>query len=81
MAVGRLRNDIGSGLYVEAMRKAQRRVLLTAIRDEGGNLGAAALRLGVHRNTLSRLLEEVGLTGAQVKAWALLDATKEKVAA
>ena len=67
--------------FFAAMRRAQRRILLDAIREAGGNLGTAALRLGIHRNTLTRLLEGVGLTGAQVKAWIRQDIVPGKVAA
>ena len=64
------------GVFAEEMRKAMRRILLRAIREAGGNLCVAAIELGIHRNTLGRMLKEIGLTGAQVKAWAGASARK-----
>ncbi len=63
-------------VYGELVRAAKRKILLHAIREEGGNLSAAAISLGIHRNTMGRALRETGLSAAQVKRY-----LKEVVAA
>jgi DNA-binding NtrC family response regulator len=57
------------GIYAEAVRGAKRRILLRAIREEGGNLTAAAISLGVHRNTVNRIMREAGLSAIEIKRY------------
>lgn len=72
-------------VYLEAVKGFKRRMLLDAIKAEDGYLSKAALRVGVHRNTMTRLMREVGLTSQQVREYLSAQkaaATKtEKVAA
>ncbi len=76
----RMRAEIKGSVYAEAVRKAKMRILLAAIREERGNLCAAAVRLGIHRNTISRAMREVGLTAQQVKQYIREDALKKEAA-
>ena len=51
-----------SGLhYSEAVREFQKTFLAIALREANGNQLRAAKKLGIHRNTLRRQLEELGL--------------------
>jgi Fis family transcriptional regulator len=51
-----------SGLrYSEALREFQRTFLATVLREANANQVRAAKRLGIHRNTLRRQVEELGL--------------------
>ena len=51
-----------SGLqYSEAVREFQKMFLTTVLREENANQVKAAKRLGIHRNTLRRQIEELGL--------------------
>jgi DNA-binding NtrC family response regulator len=45
------------------LNEMERRMIQRAIRETGSNLSLAALRLGIHRNTLRRKLVEHGLRG------------------
>jgi DNA-binding NtrC family response regulator len=66
MKVSAIRNG---GTYLEAVRKFKRNVLLKAIKQEGGNLCRVSVRLGVHRNTVNRIMREVGFSSEQVKQY------------
>ncbi len=44
--------------YEDAQREFEKRFIAHALDDADGNLGRAADRLGMHRNTLSRKLAE-----------------------
>ena len=51
-----------SGLqYSEAVREFHKMFLATALREANGNQLRAAKKLGIHRNTLRRQTEELGL--------------------
>lgn len=43
-------------LYEDARREIERRFIARALKRSKGNLGRAAVLLGIHRNTLSRKL-------------------------
>jgi Fis family transcriptional regulator, factor for inversion stimulation protein len=46
---------LASGIpYDDALREFEKRFILQALEESDGNLGRAAARLGIHRNTLSR---------------------------
>ena len=49
----------GGILYQEAIHEFKRAFLTVAMQENRGNLSRAALRLGVHRNTLSRTITEL----------------------
>ena len=49
----------GGILYQEAIHEFKRAFLTVAVQESRGNLSRAAQRLGVHRNTLSRTLNEL----------------------
>jgi DNA-binding NtrC family response regulator len=48
-------------LYDDACKEFERRFVAYALEEAGGNIGRAAERLGLHRNTFSRKLDEYGL--------------------
>lgn len=48
-------------LYREAVREFQRVFLASALREYRGNLSNAAPKLGMHRNTLTRVISQLGL--------------------
>jgi DNA-binding NtrC family response regulator len=75
-----MRAEVDGSPYAEAVRKAKMRILLGAIREERGNLTAAGLRLGVHRNTINRVMKEIGLTAQQVKQYIREDAPRKAAA-
>ncbi|PYX32478.1 MAG: histidine kinase [Acidobacteria bacterium] len=51
-----------SGLrYSDAVREFQRTFLATVLRDENANQVRAAKKLGIHRNTLRRQIQELEL--------------------
>ena len=51
-----------SGLrYSEPVREFQRTFLATVLREANANQVRAAKRLGIHRNTLRRQIQELGL--------------------
>lgn len=52
----------GDSEYEQQMMVAQRRIVITALRAAGGNCTEAAEALGIHRNTLQRILRQHGLT-------------------
>lgn len=54
--------------YPVALQHWKRKYFLDALDEAGGHQGIAAELLGVHRNTLSRLLSEVGLTRQSIRS-------------
>jgi DNA-binding NtrC family response regulator len=46
-------------LYSEAVREFKKRFILTVLQEHNGNQCKAARELGMHRNTLSRTIEEL----------------------
>lgn len=57
----------GGITYDEAVREFKRRFLLDVLAGHRGNQCKAAKELGVHRNTLSRILAELDIDPAQVR--------------
>jgi Fis family transcriptional regulator, factor for inversion stimulation protein len=45
-------------LYDEAVREFEKRFILNVLKRHNHNLSKAAVTLGIHRNTLSKRLEE-----------------------
>ena len=45
-------------LYEDASREFEARFISVALEEEGGSIGRAAERIGMHRNTLSRKIDE-----------------------
>ena len=59
----------GSGiLYSEAVREFKKRFIVNVLQQNKGNQCKAARELGMHRNTLSRAMAELGLSLAEVRA-------------
>jgi DNA-binding NtrC family response regulator len=51
---------VESGIrYQDAQREFDKRFITRVVQDSDGNLGKAAQRLGVHRNTLARKIKEL----------------------
>ena len=48
-------------LYQEAVSEFQKLFVATALREYKGNLSQAAPKLGIHRNTLGRVITQLGL--------------------
>jgi len=46
-------------LYSEAVREFKKRFIITVLQENHGNQCRAARELGMHRNTLSRTIEEL----------------------
>ncbi len=46
-------------LYSEAVREFKKRFILTVLQENNGNQCRAARQLGMHRNTLSRTIQEL----------------------
>lgn len=57
----------GGITYDEAVREFKRRFMLEVLSSHRGNQCKAAKELGVHRNTLSRILAELDIDPAQVR--------------
>jgi DNA-binding NtrC family response regulator len=57
----------GGITYDEAVREFKRRFILEVLASHRGNQCKAAKELGVHRNTLSRILAELKIDPAQVR--------------
>lgn len=57
----------GGITYDEAVREFKRRFILEILSGHRGNQCKAAKELGVHRNTLSRLLAELDIDPTQVR--------------
>lgn len=53
--------------YAEALLEFKRKFFLDALEQANGNQCAAAANIGVHRNTMQRLLREAGLTRASIR--------------
>ncbi|MGA7885027.1 MAG: helix-turn-helix domain-containing protein [Acidobacteriaceae bacterium] len=60
----------GGITYEEAVREFKRRFLLDVLAHHRGNQCKAARELGVHRNTLSRMLAELQIDPAVVRSGA-----------
>lgn len=60
----------GGITYEEAVREFKRRFLLEVLANHRGNQCKAAKELGVHRNTLSRMLAELQIDPAAVRTGA-----------
>jgi two-component system nitrogen regulation response regulator GlnG len=50
-------------LYEDAVREFERRYIACALQHAHGNLSRAAERTGIHRNTLTRKIQELGMDG------------------
>jgi Fis family transcriptional regulator, factor for inversion stimulation protein len=55
-------------LYSEAVREFKKRFLLTVLEENHGNQCKAARELGMHRNTLSRTINELELDVATLRS-------------
>ena len=55
-------------LYSEGVREFKKRFILTVLQENQGNQCRAARELGMHRNTLSRAMADLGLDLAEVRA-------------
>jgi Fis family transcriptional regulator len=53
--------------YAEAVREFKKRFILEVLTRHRGNQCKAAEELGMHRNTLSRTLAELGMDSAQIR--------------
>jgi len=53
--------------YNDAVREFKKRYILEVMARHRGNQCKAAEELGMHRNTLSRTLTELGLDSAQIR--------------
>lgn len=58
----------GGITYEEAVREFKRRFILEVLASHRGNQCKAAKELGVHRNTLSRILAELEIDPMQVRS-------------
>jgi Fis family transcriptional regulator, factor for inversion stimulation protein len=54
--------------YAEAVRGFQRTFILTVLQDQKANQCRAAEKLGMHRNTLRRALDDLGLDIQLIRA-------------
>ncbi len=54
-------------LYSEAVREFRRRFILTVLQENKGNQCRAARELGMHRNTLSRTVDELKIDVRQFR--------------
>lgn len=57
----------GGITYDEAVREFKRRFIVEVLSGHRGNQCKAAKELGVHRNTLSRILAELEIDPAQIR--------------
>ena len=55
-------------LYSEGVREFQKRFISNVLKQKRGNQVAAALELGMHRNTLSRTIRDLKIDGNQFRA-------------
>lgn len=53
--------------YSDAVREFKKRYILEILSRHRGNQCKAAEELGMHRNTLSRTLTELGMDSAQIR--------------
>ncbi len=58
----------GGITYDEAVREFKRRFIVEVLASHRGNQCKAAKELGVHRNTLSRILTELEIDPAQIRS-------------
>jgi DNA-binding NtrC family response regulator len=65
--------------YEEAVREFRRRYIQEVLGRNKGNQCKAARELGVHRNTLSRIMEGLELDAAQIKLGLKRPARGERV--
>jgi Fis family transcriptional regulator, factor for inversion stimulation protein len=54
-------------LYSEAVREFKKRFILTVLEENKGNQCKAARELGMHRNTLSRTMQELKIDVRQLR--------------
>ena len=54
--------------YIQELRRCQVVLLLRAVIEARGNMCAAALSCGVHRNTITRILRRAGYNSMRLKA-------------
>ncbi len=54
-------------LYSEAVREFKKRFIVTVLEENGGNQCKAARELGMHRNTLSRTMQELRIDVRQLR--------------
>ena len=54
-------------LYSEAVREFKRRFISTVLQENKGNQCRAARQLGMHRNTLSRTIDELKIEVRQFR--------------
>jgi DNA-binding NtrC family response regulator len=54
-------------LYSEAVREFKKRFIVNVLRENHGNQCKAARELGMHRNTLSRTIEELRIDMREVR--------------
>ena len=54
-------------LYSEAVREFKKRFILTVLQENNGNQCRAARQLGMHRNTLSRTVDELKIDVRQFR--------------
>ena len=66
--------------YDEAVREFRRRYIQEVLASHKGNQCKAARELGVHRNTLSRMMTELGLDPVQIKLGLKRPARSEQAA-
>ena len=60
---------VDGGIYFEdGRREFERRFISRVLSDTGGHLSKAADQLGVHRNTLTRKMAELGLKSPKTPA-------------
>ena len=55
---GLVREMVDKGILYEERRGRPRPFISVALEEEGGSIGRAAERIGMHRNTLSRKIDE-----------------------
>ena len=54
--------------YADAIRQFKKRYILEVLAHHKGNQCKAAEELGIHRNTLSRTMAELGISLAEIRA-------------
>ena len=57
-------------LYSEAVREFKKRFIVTVLEENHGNQCKAARELGMHRNTLSRTMQELKIDARTMRAGA-----------
>ena len=55
-------------MYSEAVREFKKRFIMTVLQEDHGNQCKAARELGMHRNTLSRTIEELNIDMRAVRS-------------